>query len=58
MLTITNFAPEGRNLVWSDYEEVIPEGMVGRSILNGRNIVASGEGVVEAYGCEVIEFVK
>ena len=58
VLTITNFAAEGRTLTWSDYEEVIPEGAVGRSILTGRSITASGEGVVEAYGCEVIEFVK
>ena len=58
VLTITNFAGEDRMLTWSDYEEVIPEGAVGRSILTGRSITASGEGVVEAYGCEVIEFVK
>lgn len=58
VLVVTNFAPEGRTLTWSDYEELIPEGMVGRSILGGNEVVASGEGVVEAYGCEVIEFTK
>ena len=58
VLTITNFAPEGRNLVWSDYAELIPEGAVGRSVLTGNTIVASDAGVVEAYGCDVIEFTR
>ena len=40
------------------HEEVIPEGAVGRSILTGKSIVAGGSEVVEAYGCDVIEFVK
>ena len=58
VLTITNFAGEGRPLTWSDYEEVIPTGMVGRSILTGKSVTASGSEEVEAYGCDVIEFVK
>ena len=58
VLTITNFAADGRTLTWADYEEVIPEGAVGRSILTGKSVVAGGSEVIEAYGCDVIEFVK
>ncbi len=58
ILTITNFAKEGRKMTWSDYAEVIPEGMTGRSILTGHSITATGEQMVEGYGCDVIEFVK
>jgi glycosidase len=58
VLTITNFASEGRMLTWADYEEVIPEGAVGRSILTGKSVIASGSESVEGYGCDVIEFIK
>ena len=58
VLTITNFAADGRKLTWSDYAEVVAEGAEGRSILSGEKFVASGEMTVEPYGCQVIEFVK
>ena len=58
VLTITNFASDGRKLTWADYEELIPAGAVGRSILSGKSVKAGGSEVVEAYGCDVIEFVK
>ena len=58
VLTITNFAADGRTLTWSDYAEVIPEGTRGRSVLTGKEVVAGGQQVVEAYGTDVIEFVK
>lgn len=58
VLTITNFSKDGRQLTWGDYAEVIPEGMVGRSILTGESITAGGTETIEGYGCEVIEFVK
>ena len=58
VLTITNFASEGRKLTWSDYAELLPEGAEGRSILSGEKFVASGEMTVEPYGCQVIEFIK
>jgi hypothetical protein len=45
-------------MTWSDYAEVIPEGMTGRSILSGKSVTAEGEQMVEGYGCDVIEFVK
>lgn len=58
VLTITNFASDGRKLTWADYEELIPAGAMGRSILSGKSVKAGGSEVVEAYGCDVIEFVK
>ncbi len=58
VLTITNFAADGRKLVWSDYAEVIAQGSEGRSILSGEKFVAQGEQTIEPYGCQVIEFVK
>lgn len=58
VLTITNFAADGRRLTWSDYAELLPEGAEGRSILTGERIVVGGEEIVEPYGCDVIEFVR
>lgn len=58
VVTITNFSPDGRTITWSDYEELLPAGAKGRSILTGGEVVAEGEMTVDGYYTDVVEFVK
>ncbi len=58
VVTITNFSPDGRTITWSDYEELLPAGAKGRSVLTGGEVVAEGEMTVDGYYTDVVEFVK
>ena len=58
VVTITNFSPDGRTVTWSDYEELLPAGAKGRSVLTGGEVVAEGEMTVDGYYTDVVEFVK